>query len=341
VLRTNSMEKIEKAFDSIEFSRREFLLGLAGFSLFPFISGCQKKQWQAETFIAKAADYSADLRGIILSGLKELGIKEPEIKGKHILLKPNLVEPHLGKGHINTHPLVIQGAAEAFYSLGAGKVMVGEGPGHIRDTQHVVENAGYRDILGNSRLPFINLNDDQVITVPNIGKKTDLKILLFPSTVKRVDWVVSVAKMKTHHLAGVTLSMKNLFGVMPGNYYGWPKNVLHFAGIHEAVFDINSTLKPHFAIIDGIVGMEGDGPIMGLPKKAGVIIMGRNFPGVDATAARIMGINPHKISYLAMAENCLGPVSEKNIRQVGETIGTVQSVFALLDKIPAHQGIKN
>jgi uncharacterized protein (DUF362 family) len=334
------MEKIEKAFDSLEFSRREFLLGLAGFSLFPFLPGCQKKQWQAETFIAKAADYSADLRSIILSGLKELGIKEPEIKGKHILLKPNLVEPHLGKGHINTHPLIIQGAAEAFYSLGAGKVILGEGPGHIRDTQRVVEEAGYKDILRSSKLSFINLNDDRVITVPNMGKKTDLKTLTFPETAKKVDWIVSVAKMKTHHLAGVTLSMKNLFGVMPGNFYGWPKNVLHFAGIHEAVFDINSTLKPHFAIIDGIVGMEGDGPIMGTPKKLGVIILGRNLPAVDATTARIMGINPHKISYLAMAENILGPVSEKDIRQLGEKIVSVQGNFALVDKIPAHQGIK-
>jgi len=111
-------------------------------------------------------------------------------------------------------------------------------------------------------------------------------------SLKEVHWIVSVAKMKTHHIAGATLSMKNLFGVMPGIYYGWPKNVLHHAGIENSILDINATLKPHFAIVDGIVGMQGDGPIMGDPKQAGVLVMGRNLAAVDATCCRIMGIVP-------------------------------------------------
>jgi uncharacterized protein (DUF362 family) len=321
-------------------SRRELLLGLLGMLLFPALPGCYQNSLKAETFIAKAADYSVDLKSIILSGLKALGVNGSEIKGKRILLKPNLVEPHRGAGHINTHPLMVQGALEAFYSLGAARVMVGEGPGHIYDTQMVIEESGFADILKENRVPFIDFKNDQVITVPNAGQKTELKTLTFPATLKKVDWIVSMAKMKTHHWAGVTLSMKNLFGVMPGRYYGWPKNVLHFAGIHKAIFDINRTVKPHFAIIDGIVGMEGDGPIMGTPKKAGVIVLGRNLTAVDATAARIMGINPGKIKYLAMSENYLGPIRETNIRQNGEKIVSVQSDFALVDKIPAHRGIK-
>ena len=66
---------------------------------------------------------------------------------------------------------------------------------------------------------------------PNAGGSTRLSTLTFPVTLRQVDWVVSVAKMKTHHWAGVTLSMKNLFGLLPGIYYGWPKNVLHWMGI--------------------------------------------------------------------------------------------------------------
>ena len=82
--------------------------------------------------------------------------------------------------------------------------------------------------------------------------------------------------MKTHHWAGVTLAMKNLFGVMPGVYYGWPKNVLHYAGIPGSILDINAAVRPHLAIVDGIVGMEGDGPIMGTPRHAGLLVMGTN-----------------------------------------------------------------
>jgi uncharacterized protein (DUF362 family) len=161
-----------------------------------------------------------------------------------------------------------------------------------------------------------------------------------PETLKQVDWIVSVAKMKTHHWAGVTLSMKNLFGVMPGSYYGWPKNILHHAGIEGSIVDINAAVKPQLAIVDGIIGMEGDGPIMGTPKEAGVLVMGRNLPAVDATCARIMGINPRRIPYLEMAAGRLGPIREANIRQLGESIAAVRTPFALIDIIPAHQGIK-
>jgi uncharacterized protein (DUF362 family) len=134
--------------------------------------------------------------------------------------------------------------------------------------------------------------------------------------------------------------MKNLFGVMPGIYYGWPKNVLHHAGINASILDIVCALKPHFAIVDGIVGMEGDGPIMGTPKPAGVLVMGRNLPAVDATCARIMGIDPHRVRYLAEAGRRLGPVHAAEIIQAGEPVASVRTDFQLLDKIPAHQGLR-
>ena len=133
--------------------------------------------------------------------------------------------------------------------------------------------------------------------------------------------------------------MKNLFGLMPGIIYGWPKNVLHWAGINECIYDINATVRPEFAIIDGIVGMEGDGPIMGDPINSNVVVMGRSLPAVDATCARIMGINPNKIPYLKRASGRLGAIKESNIEQRGENITSVQKDFHLLNYIPAHRGI--
>ena len=133
--------------------------------------------------------------------------------------------------------------------------------------------------------------------------------------------------------------MKNLFGVMPGIFYGWPKNIFHWEGIAQSIFDINATLRAHFAIVDGIVGMEGDGPIAGKPKNSGVLVMGRNLVGVDATCARIMGINPQKVSYLAAAAGKLGPIKESNILQRGETVQSVRTKFELLEHIEAHRGL--
>ena len=134
--------------------------------------------------------------------------------------------------------------------------------------------------------------------------------------------------------------MKNLFGVMPESYYGWPKNVLHWAEISETILDICATLRPHLTIVDGIVGMEGDGPVMGTPNPGGVLVMGRNFPAVDSTCARIMGINPCKVHNLAAADGMLGTIREVSIQQRGETIASVRTDFELVDKIPAHKGIR-
>ena len=225
------------------FTRRGFLfaglggvaLAAAGLYLWPKIF---RRKWREPAFIAKVPNYRADIAGAIVSGFKELGVSPEEIRGKRILLKPNLVETDPGAIHINTHPAVVYGAAQAFLRLGAGQVIVAEGPGHCRDTLLLLEESGLAEMLWHDRIPFVDLNYDQGYATENIGRYSSLANLTFPETLRQVDWVVSLAKLKTHHWAGITLSMKNLFGVMPGSYYGWPKNVLHYAGIDAAILDI-------------------------------------------------------------------------------------------------------
>jgi len=333
-----------KAGEAGGWTRREFLSGALGGVVastgISFLPGCAMRNRSAEAFIAKIANYESDIASVVLEGFRELGINEKEIRGKRILLKPNLVEPHASVGPINTHPLVIGGAAEAFLRAGASKVLVAEGPGHSRDSLLVLEESGMQDVLRADRIPFVDLNYVSGYTVKNPGRRTRLLTLTLPVTLREVDWVVSVAKMKTHHWVGVTLSMKNLFGVMPGSYYGWPKNLFHREGIEKSILDINQAVEPDFSIVDGIVGMEGDGPIMGTPKHAGVLVMGRNLPAVDATCARIMGIDPHKVSYLAAASGRLGPIRDSDIRQRGEAIASVRTDFALVEKIAAHKGLR-
>jgi uncharacterized protein (DUF362 family) len=326
-------------------TRRQLLLvGAAGLAMGSGLLSIPKRHFrmpqQAQLFIARVDHYQLEIADVIRTGFGELGITPKELKGMRILLKPNLVETASGSPHINTHPLVLRGAIEAFLRLGVARVMVAEGPGHRRDTLAVYEESGLADVLTEDRIPFHDLNYITGYELPNAGRQSRLKTLTFPSLFKEVDWIVSVAKMKTHHWAGATLSMKNLFGVLPGIYYGWPKNVLHQVGISNSILDINATLKPHFAIVDGIIGMEGDGPIMGSPKQVGVLVMGRNLPAVDATCCRIMGIDPYKVSYLEQSDNWLGPIGDGSIEQRGETIASVRKNFELIDTIPAQQGIR-
>jgi uncharacterized protein (DUF362 family) len=335
----------ENARKKVDYGRREFLLGSLGWGIaaagsLSVLGSCAKRDWRSDTFIAKVHGYEADIVSALRKGFRELEVGSEEIRGKRILLKPNLIEPHVGAGHINTHPGVVRATAEAFLRLGASEVLVGEGPGHSRDSVLVLEESGLGDVLAGEHLPFVDLNYETGYTARNLGRQSRLATLTLPATLARADWVVSVAKMKTHHWTGVTLSMKNLFGLMPGIYYGWPKNVFHWEGIDRCIFDINATVKPHFAIVDGIVGMEGDGPIMGNPHHAGVIVMGRNLPALDATCARIMGIDPYKVVHLAASSGRLGPIRESDIRQRGETIASVRTDFALVEKIHAQRGLR-
>ena len=145
------------------------------------------------------------------------------------------------------------------------------------------------------------------------------------------DLIVSLAKMKTHHWAGATLSMKNFFGVVPGSVYGWPKNKLHYYGIPESIVALNRQFgNKSFAIVDGVIGMEGNGPIQGTPKPVGVLVMGSDLVAVDSTCCRVMGIDPEKVSYLRMAAD-LGHVHPGRIEQRGETIASVRTNFELID----------
>lgn len=286
---------------------------------------------RARVFVGKAERYDDGLADVLRRGLAELGLPGDWARGKSVLLKPNLIEPAAEQPHINTHPAMVRAAAEVFRAQGAREVLVAEGQGHVRDSQLVLEQSGLAPVVKESRLRFVDLNHDELVRVPNAGGLTKLGELVLPATLRRADLVVSMPKMKTHHWAGATLSMKNLFGVMPGVFYGWPKNVLHQAGIPESIVDIARRVAPHLAIVDGVVGMEGDGPIMGTPKESHLVVLGTNLAAVDATAARLMDFEPHNLPYLRLASGRVGPIAEAHIEQRGEAIEGLRQRYALLD----------
>jgi uncharacterized protein (DUF362 family) len=314
-------------------NRRRFLAGAAGGVLLGSKALRGAGQGKPRVFVGKWAEYAGDLAGALRRALLDIDFTDARVRGKSVLLKPNLVEPTKKAPHINTHPLMVHAAAEVFRGWGAKEVLVAEGQGHCRDTVHVLEESGLAPILADAGLEFVDLNHDDVYRAPNKLGVTGLKELFLPKTLQRPDVVVSMPKMKLHHWAGVTLSMKNLFGVMPSICYGWPKNVLHQCGIDHSIVDINCTVRPHLSIVDGIVGMEGDGPIMGTPKHAGVFLVGDNLAAVDATATRLMGLDPTNIVYLNNTATItrLGPIDERFIDQRGEPWRSVQTRFEYPD----------
>ncbi len=297
--------------------------------------GAKAVQWasapRANVFVARNQRYDRGLETTISDGLRSCGYLPDQFRGKKVLLKPNLVEPRRDRPHMTTHPAVIVAASEVFRRWGAS-VRVGEAPGHVRDTEMALVESGMGEALRDSEIPFADLNYEQVDVLRNRGRFSPLKRIYFPSSVLEADFVVSMPKLKTHHWVGLTCSMKNLYGTLPGIKYGWPKNVLHHNGIPETVADINATISHSLAVVDGIDCMEGDGPILGSSKHMGLVLVGGNLPALDATAARIIGLLPERISYLRLVADQLGPIAENRIAQQGELIKDVSSAFQVLDE---------
>jgi uncharacterized protein (DUF362 family) len=319
-------------------SRRAAVLAgsaaLAGVGAAALLSrGAEDRGLRAATFVAAVPSYEGPgLDRAVRDALAATGFDRDRVAGKAVVLKPNLVEPTRASPHINTHPQVVRAVAEAFRRLGAREVVVAEGAGHCRDSRWVLDESGVGEVLDALGLPFVDLNYDETETVPNRLGRTGLAAFELPRTVtRRAEILVSLPKAKTHHWAGVTLAMKNLFGVVPGVRYGWPKNVLHQRGIPQSILDLTATVRPHLAIVDGVVGMEGDGPIMGTPRDLGVIVAGTNLPAVDATTARLMDVDPRLIAYLEGAAGVLGPIAAAHIEQRGEALAARVRRFAPLD----------
>jgi uncharacterized protein (DUF362 family) len=280
---------------------------------------------EARVAVVPAASYEADLGSIVLDGLRSIGA---DVTGRSVLLKPNLVE-YQQRTVVNTDPRLIAATVLAMRRLGASSVVVAEGPGHRRDTQMVIDASGLTDALASVEAPFVDLNAAPLVRRTLHSRYTDLGELWLPKPVVDAEVIVSMPKMKTHHWVGVTLSLKNCFGCVPGRVYGWPKNVLHWAGIGPSILDVAAAVRPSIAVVDGIVGMQGNGPIQGTPADAGVLVFGSDPVATDVTAVRLMGLDPERVPYLMEASRFLGQGDPDRIEQRGEDPARLVTPFAV------------
>jgi uncharacterized protein (DUF362 family) len=291
---------------------------------------------QSSVHIAPANDYNGDLAGTLLRQFEAFRARVP-LAGKRVLLKPNMVEYHRDKV-INTHPSVVAAVIELCKKEGAAEIIVAEGPGHCRNVEFLVKESGLGEVLRHYKIPFKDLNHDEPVKSPNLGRLTGLEYLYMSRTVATAEVLISLPKLKTHHWAGATLSLKNLFGTLPGICYGWPKNELHWRGIDNSIVDIALTRTPDLAIVDGIIGMDGDGPLNGNAKPLGALIMGCDLLAVDATCCRLMELDPQRIAYLVLGyQKKLGLMRPHEIAQLGERIETLAKPF---ETVPHFNGLR-
>lgn len=322
-------------------TRRTVLAGSAGLAAggiasLPFLLPKYDKvrrPGRSRVAILPAYSYSQNLEQLLMEGLRLFNL---DVRGKSVLLKPNLVD-YIPGAEINTHPSLVVAAAECFRRLGALEVIVGEGPGHQRDTQLVLMESGFANKLREHRIPFVDLNRRDLIKTNLRATYTGLDHLWLPRAVVEADFIVSMPKVKAHHWAGVTLSMKNMFGVVPGSKYGWPKNILHWRGIQQSIVDICATVPIHFVIADAIVAMEGNGPLAGTPRHLGRIILADDPVAADATCARLMGFIPERIPHIAENAKFLGNASLELIDQLAQPVTAANPPFRV---VPEFQHLR-
>ena len=317
--------------------RREFLRSTAALANAAILDGlapaAQFTPAPCPVTLLPMADYGRDVEREIAAIMSGDGLS---LKGKKVLLKPNFIEAHPGRP-VNTNPAVIASVAHACLRLGAAQVIVGEASGHRRDPWFSVLNPSLRSVL-DKKVRCVDLNHGDAVAVTNRGGLTGLPQFYLAKAVAEADVLIDMPKMKTHHWVGVTLCLKNLFGVLPGIYYGWPKNLLHYRGIERSILDLARTVNVHYSIIDGVVGMEGDGPIMGRAKPVGALVLSPFPLAADSTAARMMGFDPGKIPYLAQAGRFLRGLRPQDVIIRGERPARFAAQFDCLDEFKRMRG---
>jgi len=236
-----------------------------------------------------------------------------------VLIKVNFIVDKTWDTGATTDPMVVEAIIKKLEGLPV-KVYVVESDATITNADRAFEATGMKDMCRRNGVEWLNLRhvkDKVKLAVPD-GEA--LKSITVPRLVTE-SAVISAAKLKTHVDTGVTLGMKNMFGLLPDKF----KGKYHLKGISKVVVDINTVLRPALTVIDGFVGMEGQGPIDGTPVQMNLIIAGTDVVATDATACRVMGINPYEIKHIRKAfEKGLG---KSDAQVLGEKLETVTRPF--------------
>jgi uncharacterized protein (DUF362 family) len=256
----------------------------------------------------------------VFRALKLIDYKSALAGYNQVIVKVNFITDKTWDTGATTDPIVVEAIIRKLKELPV-KIYVGESDATMTSADKAFEKTGMAEMCQRNGVECLNLRhlkDKVKLAIPN-GEA--LKSITVPRLVTE-SAVISAAKLKTHMSTGVTLGMKNMFGLLPDKF----KAKYHAKGISKVIVDINTVLKPALTVIDGFVGMEGKGPVDGTPVPMGIVIAGKDVVATDATGCRIMGIDPHGIAHIRKAqEKALGTID--NIQVIGEKLEDVARPF--------------
>jgi len=247
--------------------------------------------------IVRCSDYSK-AKDAIRESLNLIGGLEKIISpGSRVLLKPNVLAARPPEDAVTTHPAVVSAMCELISEIG-GIPVIGDGSGIVgagsTNTSKAFKISGIEDVASSCGVELINFETSGYVEVdvPNAREFSHLHIA---KSVLEADVIISLPKLKTHELTLYTGAVKNFFGTIPQKN----RKEAHFLEDRDrfgnAVVDIYSIVKPHLAVMDGVLGMEGNGPSNGAPIFAGVIMASYDCVSLDIAASELIGFDPLKV----------------------------------------------
>ncbi len=274
--------------------------------------------------ILKCRSYDSDeLYAKVNESVGLLGGMESFVRpGERILLKPNLLAEKPVEAAVTTHPAVVEAAIRLVKEAGATPV-VGDSPG-IGSALKNADKCGVLVVCKATGTEFVEFTD--AVMVENPSSHT-FKRIEVAREVLEVDGIINLPKLKTHVQMNLTLGVKNLFGCVPGKrkpqwHLAAGIDSLHFASM---ILDLYLYLKPRLTIMDGVVGMEGNGPASGDPVKLGLLFAAPDAVAMDTVIAAVLGTTPELVPILkAAASRSMSSTLLDEITIVGEEIDSVK-----------------
>jgi len=252
-------------------------------------------------YFAAAANYDQQTVDVAVERLFCQLPAAQAIGGKRVLLKPNLLAKHTPERAVTTHPALVRAVIRAVRRRGAASITVADSPGGVYNPgilRSIYKVSGLTDVCREEGAALYT--DCKSREVPAKGQVVKQFTLLEP--VLDCDVIINLPKLKTHMMTGLSAATKNLFGCIPGLQKAeWHMRFPDKERFGGMLVDLLCTVKPGFAILDGILAQEGDGPAGGTPRMVGIVAAAEDHLQMDLALCRMLGIRPKDVPYLNAA----------------------------------------
>ena len=261
---------------------------------------------KAKVAILEVKDNGRSLEEVIKEALRLVNWKSRIHRGDTVIIKPNMGHPTYEPGVI-TSPEVLYHLVKLIRDR-ASEVIVGESDGIRYSCDDAFKNTGIGEAALKAGAKVINFSKEEKIEV-KFDNSLFLRKIELPKILVESDSFITVPVIKTHEVTTLTCSLKNQFGCIPDKH-----RILYHHHLNEVIVDLNMLLRPKLSVVDGTIGMEGNGPIHGQKVHLNLVMAADDVVAADATVCRLIGFNPNQIKHLKLAaEKGLGTIEAKEI----------------------------